>query len=217
LVTTLTKRMAEDLSEHLAEQGIKVNYLHSEIKTLDRIKILKDLRLGHHDVIVGVNLLREGLDLPEVSLIAILDADKEGFLRNYTTLIQTMGRAARNVNGHVIMYADKITKSIDNAVKEVLRRRKTQEIYNTKNSIIPTTIIKEIGSFDLPISRNAANNLGNDNHDNHSNGQDIVFYGNADKQKVLRQLERMMEKAIRKFEYELAASIKDQIRKLKTQ
>ncbi|KKR13745.1 MAG: UvrABC system protein B, partial [Parcubacteria group bacterium GW2011_GWC1_39_29] len=171
LVTTLTKRMAEDLSEHLAEQGIKVNYLHSEIKTLDRIKILKDLRLGHHDVIVGVNLLREGLDLPEVSLIAILDADKEGFLRNYTTLIQTMGRAARNVNGHVIMYADKITKSIDNAVKEVLRRRKTQEIYNTENSIIPTTIIKEIGSFDLPISRNAANNLGNDNHDN---GQDII-------------------------------------------
>jgi len=204
--------MAEDLSEHLAEQGIKVNYLHSEIKTLDRIKILKDLRLGHHDVIVGVNLLREGLDLPEVSLIAILDADKEGFLRNYTTLIQTMGRAARNVNGHVIMYADKITKSIDNAVKEVLRRRKTQEIYNTENSIIPTTIIKEIGSFDLPISRNAANNLGNDNHDN---GQDIIFYGNADKQKILKQLERMMEKAIRKFEYELAASIKDQIRKLK--
>src|SRR3989339_1711608 len=215
LVTTLTKRMAEDLSEHLAEQGIKVNYLHSEIKTLDRIKILKDLRLGHHDVIVGVNLLREGLDLPEGSLIAILDADKEGFLRNYTTLIQTMGRAARNVNGHVIMYADKITKSIDNAVKEVLRRRKTQEIYNTKNSIIPTTIIKEIGSFDLPISRNAASNLGNDNHDNHGNGQDIIFYGNADKQKVLKQLERMMEKAIRKFEYELAASIKDQIRKLK--
>jgi excinuclease ABC subunit B len=215
LVTTLTKRMAEDLSEHLAEQGIKVNYLHSEIKTLDRIKILKDLRLGHHDVIVGVNLLREGLDLPEVSLIAILDADKEGFLRNYTTLIQTMGRAARNVNGHVIMYADKITKSIDAAVKEVVRRRKTQEAHNTKHSITPTTIIKAIGSFDLPISRNATSNLGNGNNHDDGNGHDIIFYGGVDKQKILKHLERMMDKAIRKFEYEIAASIKDQIRKLK--
>jgi len=160
LVTTLTKRMAEDLSEHLADKGVKVNYLHSEIKTLDRLKILKDLRLGKHDVIVGVNLLREGLDLPEVSLIAILDADKEGFLRNTTTLIQTMGRAARHVNGHVIMYADKLTKSIDSSIKETLRRRKKQEKYNTDNKITPTTILKDIGDFDLPISKSAMGKLG---------------------------------------------------------
>ena len=118
--------MAEDLSEHLARNGIKVNYLHSEIKTLDRVKIIKDLRSGHHDVLVGVNLLREGLDLPEVSLIAILDADKEGFLRNATTLIQTMGRAARHKDGHVIMYADKITKSMEASINETQRRRVKQ-------------------------------------------------------------------------------------------
>src|SRR3989338_10967473 len=139
IVTTLTKRMAEDLSEHLAEQGIKVNYLHSEIKTLERLSILKGLRLGNYDVLVGVNLLREGLDLPEVSLIAILNADKEGFLRNATTLIQTMGRAARNVNGHILLYADKNTRSIDFAVKETQRRRKKQEKHNKNNGITPKT------------------------------------------------------------------------------
>ncbi|HAU07881.1 MAG: UvrABC system protein B [Candidatus Yanofskybacteria bacterium GW2011_GWF1_44_227] len=214
LITTLTKRMAEDLSEHLADQGIKVNYLHSEIKTLDRIKILKDLRLGTHDVIVGVNLLREGLDLPEVSLIAILDADKEGFLRNYTTLIQTMGRAARNVNGHVIMYADKQTKSIKEAVQEATRRRKKQELYNIDNNITPATIIKEIGKFDLPISKAASYKM--DNPDSNNN-EDIIFYGSASKQRVLKQLEKMMERAMRKFEYETAMELKEQIRKLKGQ
>jgi len=206
--------MAEDLSEHLADQGIKVNYLHSEIKTLDRIKILKDLRLGTHDVIVGVNLLREGLDLPEVSLIAILDADKEGFLRNYTTLIQTMGRAARNVNGHVIMYADKQTKSIKEAVQEATRRRKKQELYNIDNNITPATIIKEIGKFDLPISKAASYKM--DNPDSNNN-EDIIFYGSASKQRVLKQLEKMMERAMRKFEYETAMELKEQIRKLKGQ
>ena len=209
LVTTLTKRIAEDLSEHLAGQGIKVNYLHSEIKTLDRLKILKDLRLGHHDVIVGVNLLREGLDLPEVSLIAILDADKEGFLRNNTTLIQTMGRAARHKDGHVLLYADKITKSMDFAIKETVRRRKTQEAYNVANNITPTTIIKAIGDFDLPISKKSAEKR-------YGSGEtEIVFFGGGSKQKAIKQLEKMMEKAMRKFDYEQAMAIKEQIRKIK--
>jgi len=154
IVTTLTKRMAEDLSEYLAENNIKVNYLHSEIKTLDRLKILRDFRQGLYHVIVGVNLLREGLDLPEVSLIGILDADKEGFLRNTTTLIQTMGRAARHINGHVILYADKETKSIKAAVGETQRRRKTQKDYNKKNNITPKSITRKIDDFDLPISKN---------------------------------------------------------------
>ena len=210
IVTTLTKRMAEDLSEHLAGLGIKVNYLHSEIKTLDRLKILKDLRLGHHDVIVGVNLLREGLDLPEVSLIAILDADKEGFLRNTTTLIQTMGRAARHKDGHVLMYADKVTKSMDSAIKETVRRRKTQEEHNKKHGITPTTIEKEIGDFDLPISKKAAQRYG-------SGETEVIFFGNGSRQKALKQLEKMMASSLRRFDYETAMAIKEQMRKLRNQ
>src|SRR3989338_6041252 len=200
--------MAEDLSEHLADNGIKVNHLHSEIKTLERLNILKDFRLGHYDVIVGVNLLREGLDLPEVSLIAILDADKEGFLRNTTTLIQTMGRAARHVNGHVIMYADKVTKSIDAAINETMRRRKKQEEHNKKHNITPTTIQKEISNFDLPIA-----NVATKNYSLKSDG--VIFFGSANKQRTLKELTRLMEKAIRKFEYEKALVYKEQIRKLR--
>lgn len=216
IVTTLTKRMAEDLSEHLAENGIKVNYLHSEIKTLDRLKVLKDLRMGIYDVIVGVNLLREGLDLPEVSLIAILDADKEGFLRNTTTLIQTMGRAARNSNGHVIMYADKITGSMDTAVKETFRRRKKQEEYNKKMGITPKTIIKNMNSFDLPTTKN---NTTNKQYDDKN--KEIIFFGNGSaslttsKQNIVKQLTRLMDRAIRKFDYETALVYKEQIKKLK--
>lgn len=208
IVTTLTKRMAEDLSEHLAEQGIKVNYLHSEIKTLDRLSIIKDFRLGRYDVLIGVNLLREGLDLPEVSLIAILDADKEGFLRNATTLIQTMGRAARNVNGHVILYADKITKSMDFAIKETQRRRKRQEKHNKENNITPQTIIKEIGSFDLPANQKEVQKYGDGNNE-------IVFFTNGSRQNAIKQLQKIMDKAIRKMDYETALGIKEQIRKLK--
>jgi excinuclease ABC subunit B len=211
IVTTLTKRMAEDLSEHLADNGIKVNYLHSEIKTLERLKILKDLRVGTYDVIVGVNLLREGLDIPEVSLIAILDADKEGFLRNTTTLIQTMGRASRNVNGHVVMYADKITKSIDAAVKETRRRRTKQEAHNKKNGIEPQTIIKDLSSFDLPISNTRA-------PQRYGEGEnEIIFFGNGSRQKAVKQLNKMMERAIRKFDYERAMEIREQIKKLKAE
>ena len=144
LVTTLTKRLAEDLAEYLHDEGIKAQYLHSEIKTLERPEILKDLRLGKVDVLVGINLLREGLDLPEVALVAILDADKEGFLRNETTLIQTMGRASRHPQGRVIMYADKITNSIKRAIDETNRRRRIQEKYNKEHRVEPKAIKKPI-------------------------------------------------------------------------
>ncbi|MDP2648136.1 MAG: helicase-related protein, partial [Candidatus Yanofskybacteria bacterium] len=208
IVTTLTKRMAEDLTEHLAENGIKVNYLHSEIKTLDRLTILKDFRMGIYDVVVGVNLLREGLDLPEVSLIAILDADKEGFLRNTTTLIQTMGRAARNVNGHVILYADKNTKSIESAVQETLRRRRKQEEHNKKHGITPTTIIKHISSFDLPVAHKAPDK-------NERENGIVDIYSNRGRRNAISQLTKAMEKAIRKMDYEEAMVIREQIQRLK--
>ncbi|OGM96601.1 MAG: excinuclease ABC subunit B [Candidatus Yanofskybacteria bacterium RIFCSPHIGHO2_02_FULL_38_22b] len=213
IVTTLTKRMAEDLSEFLADAKIKVNYLHSEIKTLERLKILKDFRLGTYDVLVGVNLLREGLDLPEVSLIAILDADKEGFLRNTTTLIQTMGRAARHVNGHVILYADKMTKSIQSAMHETMRRREKQEAHNTANNITPTTIIKAIGDFDLPISNNG---LGKTRRWGKEEDDMVYVFGNGSKNKIIGQLTKMMERAAKKMEYDKALALREQIRKIKT-
>lgn len=213
IVTTLTKRMAEDLSEHLADVGIKVNYIHSEVKTLERLKILKDFRLGLHDVLVGVNLLREGLDLPEVSLIAILDADKEGFLRNTTTLIQTMGRAARHVNGHVILYADKMTKSIESAVYETTRRRKKQEEHNTVNSITPTTIKKVIGNFDLPISNNG---LTRTRRWGNQEDEAVYVFGSSNKNKIIAQLTKMMERAAKKMEYDRALALREQIRKIRT-
>lgn len=212
IVTTITKRMSEDLSEYLADAGIKVNYLHSEIKTLERLKILKDFRLGVHDVIVGVNLLREGLDLPEVSLIAILDADKEGFLRNTTTLIQTMGRAARHVNGHVIMYADKLTKSIKASIFETMRRRSKQEEHNKVNGITPKSIQKSIGNYDLPISQNGITKTrrwGNEEEDT------VYVFGNGSKNKIVGQLTKMMEQAARKMQYDKALTLREQIRKIK--
>jgi len=144
LITTLTKKMSEDLTNYLKEIGVKVNYLHSDIDTLERIEILRDLRLGKFDVLVGINLLREGLDLPEVSLVAILDADKEGFLRSETSLIQTVGRAARNSEGRVIMYADKITRSMESAIEETKRRREIQMLHNEEHGITPTTIKKGV-------------------------------------------------------------------------
>ena len=199
--------MAEDLSEYLADAGIKVNYLHSEIKTLDRLEIIRNLRTGAYDVIVGVNLLREGLDLPEVSLIAILDADKEGFLRNATTLIQTMGRAARNLNGHVIMYADKITASMKNAIDETLRRRKIQEDYNRQNNIIPQSIKKAIRDSDLPISKTKSYNY-----------KTILTAGVEELENIsetLDRLNKLMQKAVKRLDFEEALIIRHQIQKLK--
>lgn len=208
IITTLTKRMAEDLSEYLARQSIKVNYLHSEIKTLDRVKIIKDLQSGIHDVIVGVNLLREGLDLPEVSLIAILDADKEGFLRNATTLIQTMGRAARHKDGHVIMYADKVTKSMEASIGETQRRRVKQIAHNKKHGITPVSIARSTSKFEMGTGKKTEQHYGEGENE-------IIFYGNGTKQKAIRQLQRILDSAIRKFSYEQAIGIKEQIRKLK--
>ncbi len=212
IVTTLTKRMAEDLSEHLAANKIKTNYLHSEIKTLERLKILKDFRLGIYDVLVGVNLLREGLDMPEVSLIAIMDADKEGFLRNATTLIQTMGRAARNVNGHVVLYADKVTRSMKAAIDETNRRREKQVIYNAERGIVPKTIKKSIGdSFSLPVSKSSSSSR----NDTQRDGSAIVGIGR--KANHIAQLNKLMERAIRKLDYDQALLLREQIQKLKHQ
>jgi len=209
LVTALTKRMAEELTEYLNEYGVKARYLHSEIDTLDRVKILRDLRLGVFDVLVGVNLLREGLDLPEVSLVAILDADKEGFLRSTTSLIQTMGRAARNVNGEVIMYADTITLSMQQAINESNRRRKIQQKYNEMHNITPQTIQKEIHDilasvyerdyYTVPIVAE----------------QEIIDAAEAEK--IIAELEKEMYEAAEKLEFEKAIVLRDKLKKLKKQ
>jgi len=208
LVTTLTKRMAENLSEYFAEVGVKVTYLHSEILTLDRIKILRDLRRGEFDVLVGINLLREGLDLPEVSLVAILDADKEGFLRSERSLIQTMGRAARNSDGKAILYADRITGSMENAIGETQRRRAIQEIYNQENGITPTTIIKSIDAtlvtayeadyFKVPLEM--------DKFDEFSPKQ---------LKETIAQLEMDMRHAAKQMKFEQAAEIRDRLKYLR--
>lgn len=205
LVTTLTKRMAEDMTEYLADQGVKVNYIHSEIKTLDRLEIIKGLRTGQYDVIVGVNLLREGLDLPEVSLIAIFDADKEGFLRNVTTLIQTMGRAARHINGHIILYADKITRSMKEAINETNRRRKIQEEYNKNNGITPQSIKKAIKDYDLPIKRKTERI--------YEETSTLTAWYDVDE--AIKRLEKTMQKAVKQLDFETALIIREQILKLK--
>ncbi len=207
LVTTLTKRMAEDLTEFLLEKGIKVNYIHSEIKTLQRLEIIHDLRLGTYDVIVGVNLLREGLDLPEVSLVAILDADKEGFLRNATTLIQTMGRAARHIDGHVILFADKITRSMKNAIDETNRRRKVQEIYNKVQGITPTTISKEIKKSDLHNLQKKENISRWYSYDE----DDKFDERSLTPTQRLDFLQRKMERAIKELQFEKAISIREEM------
>jgi excinuclease ABC subunit B len=205
LVTTLTKKMAENLSEYFSEVGVKVNYLHSDIQTLERIKVLRDLRRGEFDVLVGINLLREGLDLPEVSLVAILDADKEGFLRSERSLIQTMGRAARNSGGKAILYADKITKSMEKAIGETERRRKVQEEYNTEHGITPTTIIKSIDAtlvtayeadyFKVPL-----------------NFDDFEEYSPKQLKETITQLEADMRQAARDMKFEQAAEIRDRLK-----
>ncbi|MGD0977414.1 MAG: excinuclease ABC subunit UvrB [Minisyncoccia bacterium] len=211
LVTTLTKRMAEDLTEYLADAGIKVNYIHSEIKTLDRLEIIHDLRLGNYDVIVGVNLLREGLDLPEVSLVAILDADKEGFLRNATTLIQTMGRAARHLDGHVIMYADKITRSMQNAIDETNRRRKIQEDFNIKHEITPETIIKAVKKIDL-IGKKPTTKIGRWYSYDVEDKADLESLPVA---KRIEYLTKQMQRAVKELQFEHALYLREEIQKIK--
>lgn len=203
LVTTLTKRMAEDLTDYLSENGIKVKYLHSDIKTIERSEIIRDLRLGKFDVLVGINLLREGLDLPEVSLIAILDADKEGFLRSETSLIQTIGRAARNSKGHVIMYADKITRSMKKAIDETERRRKIQTEFNEKHGITPTTIKKNIAEI-IQVTKSTENVEEVKEEFSHEQIENIII-----------NLETEMYKAAEELDFERAAEIRDQIAKMK--
>ncbi len=209
LVTTLTKRMAEDVAEYLDEINIKAKYLHSEIKTLERINILKDLRLGKFNVLVGVNLLREGLDLPEVSLVAILDADKEGFLRSETSLIQTMGRAARNINGTVILYCENITGSIRRAVKETNRRRKIQLEYNRQYEIIPKTITKPVEEFAIINNINNFDDFStvNEEHEKYLNKNNLWL--------LIKSLEKEMKQAAKNLDFERATLLRDEIRRLK--
>ncbi|HAE43949.1 MAG TPA: excinuclease ABC subunit B [Clostridiales bacterium] len=209
LVTTLTKRMAEDLSFYFKDIGINVRYLHSDIDTLERIEIIRDLRIGKFDVLIGINLLREGLDLPEVSLVAILDADKEGFLRSETALIQTVGRAARNIDGHVIMYADRITNSMEKAIYETNRRRQIQTAYNVEHNITPQSIIKSVRQII------EATTVAEDDLQYSIKGQNIEIHSEKDMLKLLSSLNDEMMEAARNLEFEKAATIRDEIKKLK--
>jgi excinuclease ABC subunit B len=211
LVTTLTKRMAEDLSDYLLEMGVKVHYLHSEIDTLERTEILRDLRMGVFDVVVGINLLREGLDLPEVSLVAILDADKEGFLRSDTALVQTIGRAARHVDGKVIMYADHVTDSMARAIDETSRRREKQISYNEEHGIEPRTIIKEVRDLAGEIAQRRAATIAEEK---------AAYVSSADLPKdelnrLIKELEKQMKAAAQALEFEKAAILRDQIVELR--
>jgi excinuclease ABC subunit B len=208
LVTTLTKRMAEDLTEYYSDLGLNVRYLHSDITTLERMEIIRDLRLGRFDVLVGINLLREGLDIPEVALVAILDADKEGFLRSARSLIQTCGRAARNANGMVLLYADTVTPSMRQAIEETARRRTIQQAYNQRHGITPESIHKAItGTFDFgtgpppsPVGRVA---------------EDLAEYGSLeDVDAAIRKLEKQMHQAAGDLDFERAANLRDRIKSL---
>jgi excinuclease ABC subunit B len=210
LVTTLTKRMAEKLSDYLMELGIKVHYLHSEIDTLERIGILRDLRLGVFDVVVGINLLREGLDLPEVSLVAILDADKEGFLRSETALIQTIGRAARHLQGKVIMYADKMTKAMTSAIDETNRRRIKQVTYNQKHGIEPVSIVKAVRDLTDQLSAKAVAEPKAE-YRTHATSR----LNKSELQRVISELEKQMKEAARDLQFEKAAALRDQIYELR--
>ncbi len=211
LVTTLTKRMAEDLADYLAELGIKVHYLHSEVHTLERVEILRDLRLGAYDVVVGINLLREGLDLPEVSLVAILDADKEGFLRSETALIQTIGRAARHVHGQVIMYADRVTDSMQRAIDETNRRRAVQQKYNEEHGIEPQSIVKEVRDLTDRVRMVAEERA------EYRAEYRAETLPQAEVGHLLAELEKQMKEAAANLEFEKAARLRDQILELRQQ
>ena len=208
-ITTLTKRMAEDLTDYLKNVGLKVAYLHADIKTLERTEIIRDLRLGKYDVLIGINLLREGIDVPEVSLVAILDADKEGFLRNPRSLIQTIGRAARNANGHVIMYADKMTRSMQEAINETARRREIQLQYNATHGITPMTIKKPIRDL---ISVRTETTTGEKIDLTQVAFKDLP----KDEQKnIIANLENQMKAAAKALDFEEAAQLRDSVMSLK--
>lgn len=211
LITTLTKKMSEDLTDYLKEIGIKVQYLHSEIKTLERIEIIRELRLGTYDVLVGINLLREGIDIPEVSLVTILDADKEGFLRSDRALIQTIGRAARNANGHVIMYADRMTDSMTTAISETERRREIQQAYNEKHGITPTTIKKDIHEIirATEVAEETETYL-----EKITKGKKLT---KKEKASILEVMEKEMKQAAKDLQFELAAQLRDAILELKAE
>ena len=230
LVTTLTKRMAEELTEYLLNHEIKANYIHSDVATLDRVKIMNDLRAGVYDVLVGVNLLREGLDLPEVSLVAILDADKEGFLRSHRSLTQTAGRAARNVNGKVIMYADTITESMQKTIEETARRRSIQLKYNEEHHIIPKQIEKKIGST-LAVS-SQTNNNGKEDIRQNSKYKDVYLepetgafaadpivkrMSKAELEKSIANTTALMKQAAKDLDFIQAAQYRDEIIRLQNQ
>jgi len=215
LATTLTKRMAEDLTDYLADHGVRVRYLHSDIDTVERVEIIRDLRMGKFDVLIGINLLREGLDIPEVSLVAILDADKEGFLRSDRSLIQTIGRAARNVNGRVIMYAAKITGSMRRSMDETERRRKKQRQHNVLHGIEPKTVIKKVGDmFDSPYASSSEVS-----REYLKVADEVVEYAgltSAQLDKVVKKLEQQMIQHAKDLEFEEAANVRDQIQHIKS-
>ena len=201
LVTTLTKRMAEDLTSYLEGVGVRVRYMHSDVETMERMELIRDLRLGEFDVLVGINLLREGLDIPEVSLVAILDADKEGFLRSETSLVQTIGRAARHERGEVIMYADSVTDSMERAITETERRRTIQDAYNKEHGVVPHSVKKDVRSV-IEISKK----------EELPGGRKI---SKKDKDRLIAEYTKQMKEAARLLEFEYAALMRDKIAKLK--
>ena len=208
LVTTLTKKMAEDLTTYFENMGVKVRYMHHDIDTIERMEILRDLRLGEFDVLVGINLLREGLDIPEVSLVAILDADKEGFLRSETSLIQTIGRAARNAEGQVIMYADSVTPSMERALTETARRREIQMAYNREHGIVPKTIVKKVSDIIEITPKDKSASTGKK-----AGGKRLT---KAERQKMIEQLTKEMKAAAKLLEFEHAAFLRDKIKQLES-
>ena len=211
LVTTLTKKMSEDLTDYLLESGVKTRYLHSEIDTLERIQIIRELRLGEYDVLVGVNLLREGLDLPEVSLVAVLDADKEGFLRGKTALVQTIGRAARNVNGKVLLYADKLTEAIKGAVDETERRRAVQLAYNEEHGITPESIVKGVSDIAEFLSLESPTVPGR----RRRGRREVEGMDQGELERLVVTLEEEMFAAAEELRFEYAAKLRDEIKELR--
>jgi excinuclease ABC subunit B len=210
LVTTLTKRMSEDLAGYYTEVGVRCRYMHSEIETLERVRLLRDLRKGEYDVLIGINLLREGLDLPEVSLVAILDADKEGFLRSSGSLIQTMGRAARHLEGRAILYGDKMTDSMRRAIDETDRRRVIQTAYNEEHGITPTSIINKM---DMGLAQILKAEYGEITEEEATGMPEFTSQGEVDQ--FIAKLEMEMRESAKKFEFERAAKLRDQIKELR--